>query len=166
MTIYKFPFEKGRDRGSKKTKKSSEKIHHPELIDIEDLQNEALEGEESLSSIHFGPDSLVDVRLPLFIRFIVLAASFVLYFGFVFFLFLFAVFALLGVLSLGRIHAFRDLTSRYWRYAKRLIAIALGLTVAFFSPTLGLGFIALFFGLQGEGVENTFLQHLFRSGSI
>jgi len=161
MTIYKFPADFGRGKDHKKEKKRP--LHHPEFIDIDDIQDDDLFFEEEDPQHTSSLAWLESVQLPPLVRIFTMGLSIALFTGSFLLLTLSTLFAITTILTLKQIPFINKNLHRYWRYCKRLFVTALGLVITVFSPPLGMGFIALYFGLQGEDVENNFIGKLFKN---
>ena len=160
MTIYKFPSDFGRSREPKKEKKMP--IHHPEFIDIEDLQNEESIHSEEYEDVYTSIEGLERFNLPFLLRIFTFGVSLAIFVGSFLLACLSVVMGVLTIVTLRQARAIEERFHNYWRYSKRLFATALGLLIMCFSPALGMGFIAIYFALQGESVEDNFINRLFK----
>lgn len=161
MTIYKFPSESGKNRDPKKEKKLP--IHHPEFIHIEDLQeNASIHESGEYTEMYSSVSELEKVHLPFLLRTFTLGISIALLFGSILLLLASTIAGIIALLTLTQINSINDLFQRYWRYCKRMFVTSLGLLIMCFSPALGMGFIGLYFALQGESVEGNFLERFFK----
>lgn len=64
---------------------------------------------------------------------------------------------------LKKFEPFNKQTIRYWKQLKKAVVIALGLFIATLSPAFGFGMILLYFVLQGEEINNSFLNQMMKS---
>jgi hypothetical protein len=159
MTIYKFPDLSGKFYEQKREKKA--KNHHPEFIDIEDLQEDGIDSEPYVH-LYEGVERLESFQMPFLIRLFAFAVSISL-FGASLLMFVLA--GLAGVLTLITFTKNQFILSRflaYWKYAKRIFVLGLGLLIMCFSPALGMGFSALYFALEGESLEGSMFGNLFK----
>lgn len=159
MTIYKFPSDFGRGRDRKKEKKTP--LHHPEFIDIEDLHKE-----ESLHDVEYSElyqsGELEKANLPFALRLFTFGVSIALFTGSFLLAWLTGFVGLLALVTFLQVPSIATRFFQYWRYCRRLFVTALGLLITCFSPALGMGFIAIYFALQGESVEENFLQRFLK----
>jgi hypothetical protein len=72
-------------------------------------------------------------------------------------------FLLFNVLTFFKIQSFWAQTKKLWLYLKRALVMALGFSVAVFSPSFGVTLIMIYFLLQGQKMENHFMMKLMRS---
>ncbi|MBS4168763.1 hypothetical protein [Parachlamydia sp. AcF125] len=139
----------------------------PEFIYIEDLQRGAEQeeirknpGEEKLySSIN----QLEKKHYPWVLRAITFFASLFLLVAIPFLLVVVLCNALFAVGLLGKFEPFNRQTIRYWKQLKKATVIALGLFTATLSPAFGFGIILMYFVLQGEELNNSFLEQMMKS---
>lgn len=143
-------------------KEDSTKRNEPEIIYIDDISiepelEESTAQEQFYSSIHeLGKGK----HYPLFMRILTFFASLALLILLPFFMLFAAAHGLVAGLVLFRNSASNAKARYYWKQLKKTIAVTLGLLIATISPSFGFGIIILYFLIQGEEIQNSFLNQV------
>jgi hypothetical protein len=168
MTIHKFPSENGRKRQTQREELKSNDEHGPEFISIVDLHvedddfcddNSAFEGQFSYPFSSFG--KLETMQLPLFARLLAGVSSLALFICSFFLICCFMLASISSILTFRKLPSVNEYADRCGRLTKGFFTMGLGLMILCFSPALGMGFIALYFAMKGEKVEDSFVQRFF-----
>lgn len=139
----------------------------PEFIYIDDIQIEPDQEESRKSTreenLYASINELEKARYPWLLRVLTFFASLVLVVVIPILLIVVLCNALFAFGLLWKFEPFNKQTIRYWKQLKKAVVIALGLFIATLSPAFGFGMILLYFVLQGEEINNNFLNQMMKS---
>lgn len=154
------PHEEGRKRDS------SEQIHHPEfiIIDEESAEKERIQGRREEGSFSSFED-LTDVKFPFSIR--------VVSFGLSLLMLMSAIAAVLGIIGAGLISVLTlgyyersiALFHRCVNWWRKSSVLALGFFIAIFSPSFGFTIIIIYFLMLGEKISHDILKKMLYSAT-
>lgn len=144
--------------------RGSEKRKLPEFIFVDVDREEEAQKFRSFEEQYFRSfqslkhkDSSISVRVTCFLGALLLLIAVIFAAPFL------LIFVILNVLTFFKAKPFWLQTKKLWMYLKRALVVALGFSVAVFSPSFGLTIIMIYFLLQGHQMQNQFMMKLMRS---